>query len=297
MTAVNPPTFIQSGGESAESARRALGTLVPGQGVVGSGDLAVTATGTPDMHVHVAAGDAWVEGTDSSAQGSYYVHNDASVSLTISASDPTNGRIDLIVAKVQDSQYTGATDAWSLAVVTGTAAPSPVAPPAPNNSIVLAHVSVAASVSSINSGAITDLRPVAPVGANLPLGLVAMTTSVTTPGSFSSPSATALATTCTFDGSRSYKVTACFTVEKNASSGEVFGALQLDGTTVVGNAVEPVNNSGDKMGFDFTYLYQPGSDGSHTLQVLLGPLHGGSARLNASATNVALLMIEDIGPA
>lgn len=159
MAAVNPPFVIQDQTHASDIFRRMVRALRIQQGVVNSGDMAVSQNGSPNMSVNVAAGLAVVDGTqDVLHQGSYVCLNDATVNLAISAADPTNPRIDIVVAKVQDSQYSGATDAWSLAVVTGAPAPSPSAPAAPANSVILAQVAVAALASSITNANITDQR-------------------------------------------------------------------------------------------------------------------------------------------
>lgn len=94
-------------------------------------------------------------------QGAYYCYNDDSagmVSLTISAANPTNPRIDVVVAQVADAAYSGSTNAWSLAVVTGTAASSPAVPTLPASCVPLALVWVPANASSIITADIIDLR-------------------------------------------------------------------------------------------------------------------------------------------
>ncbi|HYD02614.1 MAG TPA: hypothetical protein VEB22_15410 [Phycisphaerales bacterium] len=68
--------------------------------------------------------------------------------VTISTADPTNPRIDLVVAK----------EDGTVAVVVGTPAGSPVAPAAPAQSISLCQVSVAAADTTIAAGDLTDLR-------------------------------------------------------------------------------------------------------------------------------------------
>lgn len=119
------------------------------------------------MSVNVAAGQIWMPGTLGSvsgmpsgvtSQGSYYGYNDATINLAISASNPTNPRIDLLVATVRDAEYAGSDNDWVIQVVTGTPAASPAPPTAPANSIVLAQVAVAANASSIVAGNITDKR-------------------------------------------------------------------------------------------------------------------------------------------
>jgi hypothetical protein len=156
MTVRTPGTFNQSGSYGAIDFRQLLASLIA-PGVIKAADLLVSAHGTPNMSVDVAAGSAVVAGTQNPNQGSYYFFNDAVVNLVIAASDPTNPRNDLIVARIQDADYTPPSAA-SLAVVTGTPAGSPVDPALPANSLVLARVRVDATVTTIVAGKVTDLR-------------------------------------------------------------------------------------------------------------------------------------------
>jgi hypothetical protein len=165
MTA-RKPLWSQAGSTSAEEDRALITALYgPVGGVVMSTDLLVTQNGTPNMSVNVAAGRCVVVGTENATmQGDYVGWLDAVLNVAISASDPTNGRIDLIVAKFQDAQYSGATNAFSVVAVTGVASGSPVAPAAPANSIILAQISVAATSTTVLTAAITDKRgPIVPV--------------------------------------------------------------------------------------------------------------------------------------
>jgi hypothetical protein len=165
---------------TAETFRQAPSSLIAGSGVVGSGDLQVTANSPAAMNVLVAVGQIWMPGTLASTSGfpsnlnaqtsyglpstfneqaSYFAWNNGTVTVTISAADPTNPRIDLIVAYVQDAQYSGSNNQAVIGVITGTAAPSPSAPSAPASAVVLAQIAVAAGATSITSGNITDERP------------------------------------------------------------------------------------------------------------------------------------------
>lgn len=172
MAEVNPAGWFQAlATHSAEQMRSYLGSgfaLPQGaQSLKTAGavhpslgtSMIVTQNGTPNMTVNVGSGVCWIGGTESTKQGTYFCQNDAVKNLTIAASDPTLNRFDLIVAKVQDSAYSGGTNAWSLAVVQGTASGSPSSPVAPANSIILARVSVNAGVTAITSGDILDTRP------------------------------------------------------------------------------------------------------------------------------------------
>jgi len=110
------------------------------------------------MSVLVAAGDCFIAGTENANQGTYHGVNDASVNLTVAGADPTNSRLDLVVARVRDSFYSGAFNDFTLQVVTGIAAASPVAPTAPANSITLARIQIPALATSIANANITDYR-------------------------------------------------------------------------------------------------------------------------------------------
>ena len=164
MAAKNPPLYLQQRTDhTAEGDRALLETLVRNEGVAASGDLKVTENGTPNMSVNVAAGRAFVQGDDNAQQGLYHVWNDATANVVISAADATNPRWDLVVARVKDAYYSGATNAFSIEVITGTPAASPAEPTLPNNCLRLARVVVGASVTSITNANITDQRPRAAV--------------------------------------------------------------------------------------------------------------------------------------
>jgi len=174
MTVNTPPGWLQNAGSThtAQQMRVYLGSLLTGR-FTGSdvsrplggvnpnlgGRLFVAQNGSPNMSVNVSAGVAYIPGTESTLQGTYFFHNDATVNLSIAtAPGPGLNRIDLVVAKVEDTFYSGSNNLASLAVVTGSAAASPSAPSAPNNSIVLAQVFVGANVTSIVTANITDTR-------------------------------------------------------------------------------------------------------------------------------------------
>jgi len=108
-----------------------------GTGVVSG--CAVTAQGTPNMTVAVAAGTVAVGGTQAAVTAG---------NVTITTANATNPRFDLIVAN----------NAGALSAVAGTAAAAPVFPAIPANSVVLAAVRVPAGAASINTPKITDKR-------------------------------------------------------------------------------------------------------------------------------------------
>lgn len=161
-------SYIQASSHPADTDRLVLEGLMnpagaPVSGAAygvgqGSTELKVQAKGTPNMSVDVLAGHGWIDGTEGANQGTYHVYNDATKNLVISAAHATLARKDLVVAKVQDAAYSGAVNAWSLAVVTGTPASPALEPAVPANAIVLALVDVAALAASIVNGNITDRR-------------------------------------------------------------------------------------------------------------------------------------------
>lgn len=133
-------------------------------GVVGSSALAVTEkSGTADMSVDVAAGGALIPSTRSAHQGSYYAYNDGVLNVPITASHPTNDRIDRILIQVRDSAQDVALtqDDMTILVVEGTPASVPVLPSITvDDWIELARVLVPAAATSITNAEITDVRQV-----------------------------------------------------------------------------------------------------------------------------------------
>lgn len=208
MTVQVLPWSIQGQSHSAEIARNqtaamlgappsaftngVLATTAGGShGVAFPNDFGVTQNGTPNMSVNVLAGRAFIRSGNASsvAAGTYAVFNDATVNVAISASDPTNPRIDLVVIQVRDTNYGEAASDARITVVTGTPAASPAVPSLASfpNALVLAQVAVAAATTSIVTANITDKRTYAyalggiatcgsgsrPSGVSLRTGLIA----------------------------------------------------------------------------------------------------------------------------
>ena len=178
MAAQNPPYALQTGSHGSELFRRAVGSVLNSTGgVVGLSDLLVTQNGTPNMSVNVAGGrpggEAWVAGSTTTGQGLYYVYNDGTVNLSIAAANATNPRVDAVYAQVQDATYAGSTNAWQLAVATGTPTAGATlsnltgAGTVPASSLLLAYVLVPASSTSVITANIQDARVFA--RPNLPM--------------------------------------------------------------------------------------------------------------------------------
>jgi hypothetical protein len=95
------------------------------------------------MQTKISAGIVYVPALTPLA-GTYTVPNDGDITATHAASDPTNSRRDLWVARVKDQQYTGAANIGSIEVLPGTASSSPADPVLPADSAfyVIARVTV-----------------------------------------------------------------------------------------------------------------------------------------------------------
>lgn len=129
-------------------------------GVTNIFSLAVSQRGSgANMSVDVSAGTAVILGTETNlALDMMPFRSDATQNVPISTANPSNPRIDVIVARWQDVEGSGATNSKTIAVVIGTPAASPAVPALPANSIPLAQVRVNAAATSIVNANITDRR-------------------------------------------------------------------------------------------------------------------------------------------
>ena len=166
MTIRTPPSWLQNGSHPAENDRLTTQALWATTGIINSASLAVTQNTPPGLSVVVASGWAAIVGTTQANMGTYVTYNDASVVLSLNTADPTNPRIDLICATVNDAYYTGSLNNVVIQAVAGTPAGSPVAPSLPANSISLATVAVGAGATAITNANITDTRVL--VTTNIP---------------------------------------------------------------------------------------------------------------------------------
>lgn len=138
------------------------------QGVVGSGDFVASqkAAGA-NMSVDIAAGGAWIKGTDVSRQGVYHEVNDAVVNVTgFAAADPTNPRIDQVYLRANDTSIpTGSGDVGSFVIVTGTPTVGATLDnrtgvgAAPPSAMPICDALVPAAATTITTANIRDRRP------------------------------------------------------------------------------------------------------------------------------------------
>lgn len=105
------PAYAVNGGRvPAELLRMTLWATTSGAtGVVGSGDLKVTALSVPGTSVNIAPGGAIMANrfTGASRTQSYAAANDATVQFPIPATGAGGGRTDYIILKIEDWHYDG----------------------------------------------------------------------------------------------------------------------------------------------------------------------------------------------
>ena len=108
------------------------------------------------MTITVGPGSFVVPNTASAVAGGYRSTLASSGTLSVASADPTNPRIDIVVAWVNDLGTSSS--GGQVQIYTGTPASSPSAPSAPANSVILAQIAVPAMATSITSGNIADER-------------------------------------------------------------------------------------------------------------------------------------------
>lgn len=156
MALINPPAWLQQGSYPAKTDRQVIESIVPTEGVVSG--FAVTQTPTASMSVNISAGKAFVAGTSVALQGMYNVINDAPSSVSISGSNTSNPRYDLIVITVNDADVSGTANSAEFRVIAGVPSSNPQVPSIPPSTLVLARVYVGANVPTITTSVITDVR-------------------------------------------------------------------------------------------------------------------------------------------
>lgn len=304
MTERNPALWLQQRTDHTAEQERALLTMAfESEGVTTSGSMAVTQRGAGvNMSVDVAAGQGLVKGDDHSAQGLYGVWNDATKNLTISAADATNPRRDIIVARVKDAYYSGATNAFSLEVLTGTPAGTPVDPTIPNNCLPLARVAVAASATSITNANITDLRVRAYTNGHWNTAWGEVAYSGATSNQVFTGTAEADITNCSVTwnaiAGRKYEVVCAVGVVATGSTGVVATFIKAgSGPDVFAQAYAYSSTAGDYKAFYMNCRVVPGSSGPVTRKASIINTGGGSNTITSSSPAPTYISVKDIGPA
>lgn len=174
------------GVQTVEDARHSMGALwypagaiTSRSGMVPSGSAAVPgnvlATGTPDGFVHVNPFRFVMQSVRGG--GTYVLVLDAIKDLNIlgtQAADPTNARIDLIIAQQNDAYFADANSDMVVKQVVGTPSGSPVDPTVTGSTdyVLLARVTVPANATTIQTANIANVAIVTAVatGGVMPIG-------------------------------------------------------------------------------------------------------------------------------
>jgi len=239
------------------------------------------------MNVHVAPGAAFIPGTETTTQGVYGVYVDASVAVPIAAADATNPRISLIVLQVLDAGYSGSSNIGQAIEVAGVPASSPVAPAVPKNSIVLAQVLVAHSVTSITSSAITDER--AFITPNTSSQKNPAATNFTTSSASAVELDTTLRTTVNVGRSGIVDVEIVLSgVYATGTAGDVYVATQVDSGGWINCGAFPYQSLNIPIVAIGRHRYTGLTPGSHTFYVGWASVGGGTLNLSASSRGASL---------
>lgn len=111
---------------------------------------------TSGMTFSLNAGCCFVQGTASAIAGLWNLTLDTTSPLIVPASDPTNPRIDSVIAVVVDNGNGTSTAVFKI--LAGTPAGSPVAPTLPANALRLWNIAVAAGTAVLSQANFTDVR-------------------------------------------------------------------------------------------------------------------------------------------
>jgi hypothetical protein len=120
-----------------------------------NGDPMVVAVAS-GLSVTVATGMAVIQGSAAANTGAYVVTLDSVATLTCTAADTVDARIDSVCLTVTDNGDNTSTAV--VQIITGTPASSPSAPSLPSNSLRLFNITVAANATTLTSGNLSDQR-------------------------------------------------------------------------------------------------------------------------------------------
>ncbi|MEC5149136.1 hypothetical protein [Cryobacterium sp. GrIS_2_6] len=305
------PFALQNASHSAALFRQSASAGWSTAGVIGLGELSVTAQSTPNMSVQISAGRAKVLGSSIAppsgftftTQGFYDVLNDAAATVTVAAADATNPRIDVAYVQVQDSYYAGATNQAVLGVVTGTPATSPVAPATPSNALALGTIAVAANATVIVAGNVARVAAMAiptPTPASVNSGGLTLVKPTSVSGA-GSPTVSALGTV-TFSATTAVGINGCFSalydnycvlLNVTSASAPDDVAVRVSAAGVAQSAANYVRAAAAMVSVSPSYTYTSGAtftaigrvatSGGDIKAEILSPFNMRPTRLTASA--------------
>jgi hypothetical protein len=298
-------------GESLSAATdRLANTVLLGEGVrdlAGNSYKVAQNTGS-DMNVKIGSGTAFdravVVGV-LAGQGTYICeHQNATQTLAVAASDPTNPRIDIAILRVYDDTFdSSGLDEADLEIITGTPAGSPSAPATPSGAYKLADIAVAAGVTAITNGNITDFRVESPLLQNArlagPLGILGYTERTADLASIGTGvlDIGTLATTVTVATGRRIRVSA-YAILRSGTSATNGSLLIREGSTTLVDTLSNIHlGAGSaQVPWDASVILTP-SAGAHTYKLSTNFSVNTNNEVRASTTNPAYILVEDIGPA
>lgn len=178
MAERNPPLWIAGGCYSSEDLRQMFATVDCDQGILSKNGFKVTSTG--GMGISVQPGHAYVAGTETTGQGSYFVTASTVTNLTLQPANGSNPRKDRLVARIIDPQYTGSgTPRWQLQFVVGVPGATPATPAVPPSAMPIATFTIPTAGTA--PSAIVDDRPICTPRDALPVGAVIAFAGATVP--------------------------------------------------------------------------------------------------------------------
>lgn len=107
------------------------------------------------MAVIVNPGQAVITRT---GQGPYVGTLDIPGRIQLTPPDPSNGRVDLIVARIRDERLGDPSTGFTVEPIAGKPAAQPVAPQAPDGCLPLAQVTITPTTTQIQGSAVVDVR-------------------------------------------------------------------------------------------------------------------------------------------
>jgi hypothetical protein len=304
--AFDPVPFFVGGGalHSAEVARTLAYAVTAGAaGVAVAGDLQITQLPTPGTSVRAAAGGAVIPNLyPGGSQQSYTVRAASTTDIAVTATGSGSGRVDLVIARIDDPEYGGTIPAdvtvgpyVTLAIIQNVAAgstdiPAGLAYPA----IALARLDIPASTATITTSMITPLAVV--VGA-VPAQVVSARRTTNSASFYLANTALLSAPSITGDGVKKFKITANFYAINNTGANDVYEVNIIDltlGTVLAGRYIPMLAGAGNVAGQCITTVDVPAA-GAHVYQITGSRLAGsGVGSLVASTTHPIEIIVEQI---
>lgn len=273
--------------------------VTPALGRLGGVGGAVTQTGTPSMAVVVAPAVWVIPGPAPTSQGAFlWTPGTGNQTVTVPASDPTNPRIDILIAQINDPGSTSAAGDASFAIVTGTPAASPSQPVLPTGALYIRTIAVGAGVTSIVNANISGVPATASLRAAVtgPAGYLATatpaadTTGITTTETNINNLASVAVTAGT---SRRVEITIDLGMFSSVANDEVRVRV-YDGATAIIDKFMTMPNAANRSTPFCSVTNLSGWSGAHTLRVT-AVRSTGSGSITVQAARSEGLLVKDIG--